>query len=95
MPQFSLKRLFLSVTLFAVGCAMIGWSMRILSRSPQERAEPSLDGLAVLAIIASFPVIGAGIGNIFKRSIWGAYLGFVAFLGIALLGFMAISGSIR
>jgi hypothetical protein len=73
MPQFSLKRLFVSVTLIAVGCASLTWSMRAYDA---ERAGVEIDrGLPPLAAIAGFAIAGAGLGNFFQRPIIGGLVG--------------------
>jgi hypothetical protein len=67
MPQFSLKRLFVSVTLIAVGCALL---VVIQRRESLGRPEYTRSIIMLCALIGP-SLIGAGIGNIFKRAAHG------------------------
>jgi hypothetical protein len=69
MPQFSLKRLFVSVTLIAVGCGFLMFGRQI----NYERDPPGwINWLLSIAFTAS---LGAGIGNVYRQPILGALLG--------------------
>ncbi len=71
MPQFSLRRLFVSVTIIAVGFALISAKTRL---SPLKFASPSIELILLLMLGAS--LVGAGIGNLFRRPMLGAIVGF-------------------
>lgn len=70
MPQFSLKRLFVSITLISVGCGMVVWAIQHDST------------LSKCIGVVSPPVFGAGIGNLFKRTASGTLWGLLLLLGL-------------
>jgi hypothetical protein len=77
MRQFSLQRLFVSVTLIAAGCGAIAWFVRwaaTLKSLPNDApVKSNMPALIVLGIV----LIGVGIGNLFKRPVQGGVLSFV------------------
>lgn len=67
MPQFSLKHLFVSVTLMASGCASIGWFFQLLPNAQMELTSgaPSLTyQLLPYFFFMGFGLIGSGIGKL-------------------------------
>jgi hypothetical protein len=72
--QFTIKRMFLAVTVIAAGIGML--SVPMLTR-PDWFVGP----ITGVVIVISATIIGAGIGLIFKRPLWGALVGFC--IGIA------------
>lgn len=75
MPQFSLKRLFVSMALIAVGCTMWAWAKRIDMLPTTSSGPVHIDMRAVYLMIASLPVFGAGIGTLFKLPFVGMFIG--------------------
>lgn len=76
MPQFSLKRLFFSLALIAIGLGMFGCVIQI--------ANPSL--LTVFAVwIVGGTMIGGGVGVLFRQSILVALFAFLLLFGIAMV----------
>jgi hypothetical protein len=61
MPQFTLKRLFVSVTIVAVGCSILAWLRGI---GPGGQTQNDL--IFAIPLICGFSLIGAGIGNILR-----------------------------
>jgi hypothetical protein len=70
MPQFSLQRLFVSLTLIAAGCGVFVWLHQWK--------------LGVV-IPLGFVLCGVGIGTLFKNPVLGGVLGFLLWLPIVLL----------
>ena len=70
MNTFSLRRLFVAISLIAAGCgaAAFVWNG---SGSP---------GLTVIAAVTCLPLFGAGVFDLFKRPVLGAALGFALFV---------------
>jgi len=73
MPRFSIKDLFLATTLVAIG-AGLNYYFGILGPRPLPFAVTLLIWLSV------GPIIGAGLGILFKKIKTGAGLGFVAWI---------------
>ena len=75
MNTFSLRRLFVAVTLIAAGCgaAAFVWNG---SGSP---------GLTVIAAVTCLPLLGAGVFDLFKRPVFGALLGFFIFVALCVV----------
>jgi hypothetical protein len=71
MKQFSLRRLFASVTIVAIGLAVLVQALRF-AHKPMPEYFLSFFALWFLA----GPMIGAGIALLFKRPKLGAVLGF-------------------
>lgn len=80
MPQFSLQRLFVSVTLIAAGCgalaALARWHATLSTLSEQDRVTSKMPSL----ILVGFVLIGVGIGNLFKRPVVGGLWGFLVLM---------------
>lgn len=78
-PQFSLRRLLVSITLIAVAIAMYKLAGVMFDRRDGE----TIGNILVLSCPAVF---GAGVGMIFGRPILGAFV----FLVLALIGFTVV-----
>jgi hypothetical protein len=78
MARFTLKRLFASVTLIAIGCGQIAF----LSRRARLAVD---DPIVILAGLTSLPFICAGLLMPFKRTLIGACIGFVITILLLLL----------
>jgi hypothetical protein len=81
MRQFSLKRLFASMTLIAAGCGAFMW----LAQWKVPAESGPIKSYMPYLIVVGFVFIGMGIGNLFKRPMNGGILGFVAFIIVALV----------
>jgi hypothetical protein len=68
--QFSMRRMFLAVTCFAVSAAMIGVVLRKIT--PGERIHDTPAIIAVSALAVALITSGAGVGAIFGQAINGA-----------------------
>jgi hypothetical protein len=68
MPQFSLKRLFFSLALIAIGLGMFGCVIQI--------ANPSLFTLFAVLFVGG-TMIGGGVGVLFRQSILAALAAFL------------------
>jgi hypothetical protein len=68
MPQFSLKRMFASVTLICVGIGL--WFAADRSRIPDRN----------FAFQTAAVLIGVGIGTIWRHPIVGGIVGYIAFV---------------
>ena len=65
MPRFSLRELFLSVTLIALGLGMLACGGQL-----------NINSLPSLCLwLIAWPMIGAGVFAPFKRPMWGAVVG--------------------
>ncbi len=94
MPQFSLKRLFASVTLIAMGCASFLWFFQLLpeAKHAAENDTRPAEYLLPFLLPSGFWLLGAGIGNLFKHAARGLIFGIlahfvIAFLSILIRGF--------
>jgi len=67
MVTFSLRRLFVAVSLIAAGCGAMAFA--------RGGSGPGI--LILIAAVSCFPLVGAGFFNLFKHPILGAALGFV------------------
>jgi hypothetical protein len=76
MPQFSLKRLLASTGMIAVGCAML----LCLQRRNQLNQGSYTHALIFFCALAGPSMIGAGIGNIFRRAAYGMLFAWLALL---------------
>ena len=70
MGTFSLRRLFVAVSLIAAGCG----AMAFVGHG----SGPPL--FMLIAAVSCLPLLGAGIFDLFKHPILGAVLGFVLFV---------------
>jgi hypothetical protein len=85
MPQFSLKRLFASFAIVAIGVAIWTWANFLAQSELGDCAAP--DALAQSCVLASFPVIGIGLGNLFQKALAGGITGCVcAILAMLAMG---------
>ena len=78
MTKFSIKRLFASVAIIAVGCAMLFGITQIRTRQPVDVVGSLRDRtLSIQLLLAFFGpcTICGGIGNIFKRAPIGCAIG--------------------
>ncbi len=85
MPQFSLKRLFVSVTLIAVGCGTFGWADTISRPHPERTVNISL---VHFLLVSSLVLCCAGVANLFNRPKYGIVT------GLAISGLMALLAAI-
>jgi len=72
MGTFSLRRLFVAVSLIAAGC---GAGAFVWNGSGSGE-------LMVIAAVTCLPLVGAGVFNFFKRPILGAAIGFALFIAL-------------
>ena len=77
MKQFSLRRLFVAITLVAIGCGEVAF-LRAFS------GPPPLDSFQWLAVLTCGPIIGAGLFTPFKRPMLGAFLGLLGFIAFVM-----------
>ena len=73
MPQFSLKRLFFSLALIAIGLGMFGCVIQI--------ANPSLFTVFAVWLVGG-TMIGGDVGVLFRQSILGALFAFLLMFGV-------------
>jgi hypothetical protein len=88
MLQFSLQRLFVSIGLMAIGCAAIALmhKARVIGRLlPPGPERHILVGGALL--IAGAILVAAGFGNLCRRPILGAAIGFLLTLTCIVIAF--------
>ena len=83
MPRFSLKRLFVSFTLVAVGTAIIAWSFRLVLGIDHTQLPHKY---ILLIFLFSGPLVGLGLSWPFKRPAIGLYFGVC--LQVILLGLL-------
>jgi drug/metabolite transporter (DMT)-like permease len=69
MLRFSLKQLFASMLAIGIGTALFGWIHQNSRYGP-----PPNQLFAFVACFGGIALLGAGIGNLFRRPILGAFL---------------------
>ena len=86
MPQFSLKRLFVSVTLIAGGCGVFIFGDRI------NKSSDVPGGINLLIFVMTCACIGAGVGNFYKRPVVGAIAGPIVLWVLAAIALLLLFG---
>lgn len=90
MPQFTLSRLLASTALIAVGIAGATLPWRV---SDDFDTYPSYFQAFLLAHFCISPIaVGAGIGLIFKRPFWGAWLAVAPIIAVGIVYVLFVMG---
>jgi len=81
MPRFSIKDLLLAITLVAAGLAI----QIILSGSGYQSMSVAVVRLYLFAHLCGFAMIGAGIGAVFHKKVFGAAFASLVVFGLFVL----------